>query len=47
MLSLSLMGQKITSIEQINELKKSVQDTMTVLVVRNNKQILLQLKINE
>ncbi len=40
-------GTKITSIEQINELKKSVQDTMTVLVVRNNKQILLQLKINE
>lgn len=40
-------GTKIFSIDQINELKKTIQDTLNVLVVRNNKQIRLQLKINE
>ncbi len=40
-------GQKITSIEEINNLKKTVNDKLSVSIIRNDKQVNLELKINE
>lgn len=40
-------GKSIKSVDQINSIKKDVHDQVSVSVIRNNKKLNLQLKINE